>query len=146
MTPQQSSFLSQSLSGNNAYGEFLQPYNQENFQDLFQKSFIDPSLQALQQQIIPGLKESFLGLDESGGSSLNRALAQSASDVSTGLGQQYMNFFNQQNSNKLNALNSLGGLAGQRTFEPHIEQIQGILGPLIASLGQAGAGWLGGRR
>lgn len=103
-------------------------------------------MQALQQQIIPGLKESFLGLDESGGSSLNRALAQSASDVSTGLGQQYMNFFNQQNSNKLNALNSLGGLAGQRTFEPHIEQIQGILGPLIASLGQAGAGWLGGRR
>lgn len=139
MGPQQQQLAS------GAYSDFLQPYNQENFQDLFQKSFIDPSLQALQRQIIPGLKESFLGLDESGGSSLNRALAQSASDVSTGLGQQYMNFYNQQQGNKLGALGQLGGMAGQRTFEPHIEQIQGILGPIIAALGQVGAGWLGGR-
>jgi hypothetical protein len=141
LSPQQSNFLSQSLSGNNAYGEFLQPYNQEAFGDLFQKSFIDPSLQALQRQIIPGLKESFLGLDESGSGSLNRALAQAASDVSTGLGKQYMNFYNQQQQNKLGALGQLGGLAGQRTFEPHIQQIQGILAPFISALGQAGAGF-----
>ena len=119
----------------------MQPYNQEAFGDLFQKSFVDPSLQALQRQIIPGIKESFLGLDESGSGSLNRALAQSASDVSTGLGQQYMNFYNQQQQNKMGALGQLGGLSGQRTFEPHIEQTQGILGPLIAALGQIGGGF-----
>lgn len=127
-----------------AYRDFLQPYDQQAFGDLFQKSFVDPSLQALQRQIIPGIKESFLGMDESGSGSLNRALAQSAADVSTGLGQQYMNFYNQQQQRKLGALSGLGGLAGQRTFEPHIEQTQGILGPLIAALGQGFAGYLGG--
>ncbi len=135
MGPQQQQLAS------GAYSDFLQPYNQQGFGDLFQKSFIDPSLQALQRQIIPGIKESFLGLDESGSGSLNRALAQSASDVSTGLGQQYMNFFQQQQQNKLGALGQLGGLSGQRTFEPHIEQTQGILGPLIAALGQIGGGF-----
>jgi hypothetical protein len=127
-----------------AYSDLLQPYNQAGFQDLFQKSFIDPAQQALQRQIVPGLKESFLGLDESGSGSLNRALGQAASDVSTGLGQQYMNFFQQQQAAKQGALGQLGGLAGQRTFEPQIEQIQGILGPLIAALGQAGAGFASG--
>lgn len=135
MGPQQQQLVS------GAYSDFLQPYNQEGFQDLFQKSFIDPAQQALQQQIIPGLKESFLGVDESGSGSLNRALAQSASDVSTGLGQQYMNFFQQQQAAKQGALGQLGGLAGQRTFEPHIEQLQGILGPIISALGQIGAGF-----
>ena len=138
MGPQQQ----QQASG--AYSDFLQPYNQEGFQDLFQTSFVDPAQQALQRQIIPGIKESFLGMDESGSGSLNRALAQSATDVSTGLGQQYMNFFQQQQGNKLGALGQLGGLAGQRTFEPHIEQLQGILGPLIAALGQAGVGFASG--
>lgn len=141
LSPQQSNFLSQSLSGNNAYGDFLQPYNQEAFGDLFQKSFVDPSLQALQRQIIPGLKESFLGLDESGSGSLNRALAQSATDVSTGLGQQYMNFYNQQQQNKLGALGQLGGLTGIRTFEPHIKESKGFLAPILSALAQAGVGF-----
>lgn len=138
MGPQQQQLAS------GAYSDFLQPYNQEGFQDLFQKSFIDPAQQALQRQIIPGIKEQFLGVDESGSGSLNRALAQSASDVATGLGSQYMNFYNQQQGNKLGALGQLLGLTGQRTFEPQIEQTQGLLGPLIAALGQVGAGALSG--
>ena len=150
LSPQQNSFLSSALGpqqqqlASGAYSQFLQPYNQEGFQDLFQKSFIDPAQQALQRQIIPGLKESFLGADESGSGSLNRALAQSATDVSTGLGQQYMNFFQQQQGNKLGALGQLGGLAGQRTFEPHIEQTQGILGPIMQALGSVAGGSLSG--
>ena len=140
LSPEQSGFLSNTLGSNGAYSEFLQPYNQEGFQDLFQKSFIDPAQKNLQQQVIPGIKESFLGLDESGSGSLNRALAQSATDVSTGLGQQYMNFFNQQQQNKLGAMGQMGGLAGINTFQPHIEQQQGILGPIIAALGQVGGG------
>lgn len=144
MTPQQTQYLSSALSGNGAYGEFLQPYNPEQFSDLFQKSFVDPSIQALQRQIIPGIKESFLGLDESGSGSLNRALAQSASDVATGLGQQYMNFYNQQQQNKLGALGQLGNLSAQRTFQPHIQQTQGILGPLLQGLGAAAGGSLAG--
>lgn len=144
LSPEQSSFLSQSLSGSNAYGDLTQQYDPQQFSELFQKSFVDPSMQALQRQIIPGIKESFLGLDESGSGSLNRALAQSATDVSTGLGQQYMNFFNQQQQNKLGALGQLGGLAGQRTFEPHIEQTQGILGPILQAIGAVAGGSLSG--
>lgn len=121
-----------------AYSEFLQPYDAQAFGDLFQKSFVDPATQTLQRQIIPAIKESFLGTDESGSGSLNRALAQSATDLSTSLGSQYMNFYNQQQANKLNALSGLGGLAGQRTFEPHFEQTQGILGPLLSALGNVG--------
>lgn len=124
-----------------AYSDFLQPYNQEAFGELFQKSFIDPAQQALQRQIIPGIKEQFLGLDESSSGSLNRALAQSATDVATGLGSQYMNFYNQQQDNKLNALGQLGALSGQRTFEPHIQQTQGLAGPIISALGQVLAGY-----
>lgn len=112
----------------------MQPYNADKFGDLFQKSFVDPALQAYQRQIVPGLKESILGFDESGSSALNQALAQGASDISTGLGQQYMNFYNQQQQNKLGALNSLGGLTGQRTFEPNIQQIQGILPGLLNAI------------
>lgn len=114
---------------------------------MFQKSFVDPAQQALQRQIIPGIKEQFLGLDESGSSALNQALAQAATDVSTGLGTQYMNQYNQQQNNQLQALGLLGGLSGQRTFQPMIQQTQGILGPLIGSLGGIGGagltGWLG---
>jgi len=148
LTPQQSGFLSSALGpeqqqlAGGAYSDLLQPYNPQGFGDLFQKSFIDPSLEALERQIIPGIKESFA--DSAGSSALNRALAQSATDVSTGLGQQYMNFYNQQQANKLNALSGLGGLAGQRTFEPHISQQQGILGNILSAGGQLGAGYLSG--
>lgn len=149
LSPQQQNFLSGVLGQNaglgaNAYSEFLQPSSPAGYEDIFQKSVVDPSLKALQQQIIPGIKEGFLGLDESGSGSLNRALAQAATDVSTNLGSQYLNFFNQQNQNKLGALGQLGGLTGLRTFEPHIEQKEGILGPLLGALGSIGGGFLGG--
>lgn len=83
-----------------------------------------------------------------GGGALNRALAQSATDLSTALGSQYMNFFNQQQANKLGALGQLGGLSGQRTFQPLIQQTSPILPSLLQSLGAIGGGalkgWLGG--
>jgi len=127
-----------------AFQQFLQPYDPQQYQELFQKSFIDPAQQALQRQIIPGIKEQFMGLDETGSSALNQALAQSATDLSTQLGSQYMNQFNQRNQNMLQALGLLGGMGSQRTFEPMIQQSQGILGPLIGMLGQlGGAGILG---
>lgn len=144
LTPEQSNYLSSSLSPNGNYSEFLQPYDPQNFQDLFQKSFVEPAQQHLQRDIIPALKEGFLGLDESGSGALNRALAQSATDVSTGLGQQYMNFYNQQQANKLGALGQLGGMAGQHTFMPHINQIQGLLPGILNALAGLGGSYLKG--
>jgi len=122
-----------------AYSEFLQPYNPQAYQDIFQRAAIEPAQQALQRNIIPTIKESFLGLDESGSSALNQALAQSATDLSTALGTQYLNFYNQQQANKLGALGGLQGALGQRTFEPRLSQTQGLIGPLISALGQVGA-------
>lgn len=116
----------------------MQPYDQNQFQDFYQKSFIDPAQQALQRQIIPGIKENFLGLDESGSSALNRALAQSATDVSTSLGSGILGQYNQYQANRLSALSGLGGLAGSQTFQPLINQQQGILGPLIGAAGTIG--------
>ena len=121
-----------------AFSEFLQPYNAGQFQDLFQRSVVDPAQQTLQRHLIPSIKESFLGAGESGSGALNRALAQSATDLSTALGSQMMGFYQQQQGDKMRALGLLGGLAGQRTFEPMVEQTQGILGPLISALGQIG--------
>jgi hypothetical protein len=111
---------------------------------MFQKSFIDPAQQALQRQIIPGIKEQFLGMDESGSSALNQALSQSATDVSGLLGSQYMNQYNQQQGNLLQALGLMSGLGSQKTFEPMLQQRQGLLGPLLGAGGAIGGGLLGG--
>lgn len=146
LTPEQKQFLSGILgpqggtggAASQAYSQFLQPYNPEQFQDFYQKSFIDPAQQTLQRQIIPGLKENFLGLDESGSSALNRALAQSATDLSTSLGSGILGQYNQYQANRLSALSGLGGLAGSQTFQPLINQQQGILGPLIGAAGTLG--------
>lgn len=126
-------------------GQFLQPYDPQQYDEMFQKSFVDPAQQQLQRQIIPGIKESMLGANESGSSALNQALSQAATDVSTALGSQYMNQFNQQNQNALQALGLMGGYAGQQQFQPYFQQRQGILGPLIGAGGQLGAGYYGGR-
>jgi len=122
-----------------------QPMDMNQFNQMFQKSFVDPAQQTMQRQVIPGIKEQFMGMDESGSSALNQALSQSATDLSTSLGGQYMNQWNQQQGQQLQALGLTGQMAGQRTFDPMIQQTQGILGPLIGMLGQlGGAGIMGG--
>ena len=115
LNPEQQQFLSQILGKGTDTAQF---------QEMFKESFVNPSLQTLQRQVIPQIKESFLGLDESGSSALNRALAQSASDVSSMLGQQLMGQFNQQQGRGLQA-------AGMRTFEPIINRQQGLLPGLL---------------
>lgn len=140
LTPQQESYLSNAMGGLSQMGA---PVDPQQYQSMFQTSFIDPAKQVLQRQIIPSIKENFLGLDESGSSALNQALSQAATDLSTSLGSQMMGQFNTQESRRMGALQGLGGLAGQRTFEPMIQQNQGILGSLISALGNVGAGGLG---
>ena len=144
LTPEQQQFLSGTLGSQDgaaqqAYGDFLKPYQPEEFESFYQQSFIDPAQKALKEQIIPGLKEQFLGLDESGSSDLNRALAQSAGDVSTALGSGILGQYNQTQQNRMGALGGLQGLLGQRSFEPIIHQQQGILPGLINALA-GGAG------
>lgn len=147
LTPEQKSFLSNVLGGaagqaSGAYGQFLQPYSPEQYQDVFQKSVIDPSLQAYNQQVLPSIQQRFVDANAGSSSALNQALAQSAENLTTGLGAQYGNFFQNQQNRTLNALGQLGGLAGSRTFNPIVQQTPGILGPLIGAFGQGIGGLL----
>ena len=136
LSPQQQQYLSQAGQG---FGQFGQQQSPEMMQDVFQKSYIDPAMQAYQQQIIPGLQEQ-LG-ESSASGALNRALASGASDIATGLGQQYGQFYENQQNRQLQGLQGLQGLSSQRTFEPTFNTQQGILGPLIGAGGAIGAGY-----
>jgi hypothetical protein len=118
----------------------------EDYQKLFQQQAIDPALAALQKQIIPGIQQQFVDANAGSSSALNQALSEAASDVTTNLGSQFMNFFQQQQQNKLGALGQLGGIFGQRTFDPIYSQREGISGPLIGAGGDILGGILGGRR
>jgi len=137
LTPEQQSYLSSAMRGTQ---QMAQPMDPAQFQQMFQQSFVDPAQQMLQRQIVPGIKEQFMGMDESGSSALNQALAQSATDLSTVLGSQLMNQYGLGQQRQLGALGQLGGLAGQHTFQPWMEQNPGFMNELIkaaATLGGA---------
>lgn len=140
LTPEQSSFLANILKGSqglasNAYGNLLQQYSPETFNSFYQQSFVKPAQEMLQRQIIPQIKENFLGLDESASGALNRALAQSASDVSSQLGQGILNQYNIQSQNQLGALSSLNALLGRNSITPMVHSRPGLLSTLLGGLG-----------
>lgn len=145
LTPEQKKFLSGVLGNGTgqmagqAYQQFLQPYDPAQYQDVFQKSVVDPTMQTYNQQVLPGIQQRFVDANAGSSSALNQALGQSANDLGTMLGGQYLDFFKQQQANSLSALGGLGGLAGQQTFTPLISQKEGILGPLIGAAGTVGA-------
>lgn len=122
-----------------AYQQFLQPYSPEQYQDVFNKAVVDPTMKQYNQQVVPAIQQRFVDANAGASSALNQALGKSAEDLGTMLGSQYLNFFNQQQANTLSALSGLGGLAGQQTFTPLVSQNQGILGPLIQAGGNIGA-------
>jgi hypothetical protein len=126
LTPEQQKYLSGAMQGTDP----------KQFQEMFQKSFVDPAQQNMQRQIIPGIKEQFMGMDESGSSALNQALSQSATDLTTSLGSQYMNQYNLAQNRGMQA-------AGQQQFSPMIHEQQGILGDIIKAIGAMAGGAMG---
>lgn len=122
----------------------MQPYDPEQMQGLFQQSFIDPAMQAYEQQVLPSIQQRFIGANAGSSSALNQALASSAADISTSIGSQAGQFYQQAQQNKLGALGQLGGLAGQRLVDPLIQKPYNIWGDLIGAGGRIGAGALSG--
>lgn len=149
LTPQQQQFLSSIIGGQTgnlaggAYQQFLQPITPESYESVFQKSVVDPAMMQYERSVLPALQQRFVDANAGSSSALNQALSQSASDLTTMLGQQYGQFYNQGQQNQLNALSQLGGLGTQRTFEPIISQSQGIMGPLLGLLGSLGGAGIG---
>ncbi len=143
-TQEQQDFLSQAIGGQGAgagqaFQEFLQQFDPEQFQSLFQQAFIDPAMQTFEQQVLPSIQQRFVDVNAGSSSALNQALGQSATDISTMLGTQMGQFYQGQQGNKLNALQILNQLASQQTMDPIIQQKEGILGPLIGAGAKMGA-------
>ncbi len=144
LTPEQQQFLSSALGGTGqageAYGQFLQPQSQEDMQAAFQKGVVDPMMQTYEQQTVPALQQRFVDAGAGSSSAMNQALSQSAQDLTTSLGSQYLPFMQGQKQNTLTALGQLGGLAGQQAFQPLMKG--GLADPLLKGLGAAGGGML----
>lgn len=144
LTPEQQQFLSligtPGVAGGaqGAYANFLQPVTPESYQEVFNKSVVEPAMQNYSRNVVPALQQRFVDANAGSSSALNQALAQSATDLTTSLGQQYGQFYQQGLANQLQALGLLGGLSSQRTFEPLISQSQGILGPILGLFGNVG--------
>src|SRR5690554_228732 len=147
LTPEQQQQFSSFLTGlgpqaQQTFQNFLQPMSQEDMDAVFQKSYVDPAMQAYQQKMIPAIQQSFADANAASSSALNQALAQSAGDLSTSLGSQYGQFFQNQQQQQLQALSQYLPLLTGQTFSPMISQQSGILGPLIGAGGQIGAGYM----
>lgn len=148
MNPQQMQILSQILQqpglgqqfGQNV-SNLLTPQGPEAYQEAFQKGVVDPAMMQYQQRVLPSIQQRFIDANAGSSSALNDALAQSAQDLTTQLGAQYGQFFqNQQNLDLSRAnlgLGTIQNLLGQRTFEPFMERKEGLLGPLLKA-GQLG--------
>lgn len=144
LTPEQQALYSSFITGlgpqaQETFGNFLQPMGKEEMDEVFQKSYVDPAMQTFEQQIVPGIQQRFTDANAASSSALNQALAQSAGDLSTALGSQYGQFFQNQQQQQLQALSQFLPLLSGQTFSPLIQQQQGILGPLIQAGGQIGA-------
>jgi hypothetical protein len=148
LTPQQQQFLSSILGQTQqgaaqSYGQFTSPYSPEQDQAAFQKAIIDPSLQQYQQRILPAIQQQFAEGSGGASSALNDALARSATDLTTQLGQGYGQFYQNNQQNRLHALGQLGGYQSQHTYSPLIDQKQGLLGPIISAGAKIGSGAFG---
>jgi len=142
LTPEQQQQLSGMLQGlgpqaMETFNQFLQPMGQEQMDDIFQKSYVDPAMQSYEQQVLPAIQQRFADANAGSSSALNQALGQSAQDLSTSLGSQYGQFFQNQQGMQQNALNQYLPLMTGQTFSPLISQSSGILGPLVGAAGQA---------
>jgi len=119
------------------FQQFLQPMDKGQMDDIFQQAYVDPAMQSYEQQVLPAIQQRFTDANAGSSSALNQALGQSAKDLSTSLGSQYGQFFQNQQGMQQNALNQFLPLMTGQTFSPLISQSSGILGPLVGAAGQA---------
>lgn len=143
LTPEQQQLFSSVLSGlgpdfMESFGSFLQPQSQEDLQATFQQTYVDPAMQAFEQQTIPAIQQAFVDANAGSSSALNKALAASAAGLSTQLGANYGQFAQNERNSQLQGINQFLPLLTGSTFSPQFQQRQGILGPLLSSAGQVG--------
>tara|TARA_R110002126_G_scaffold77229_5_gene192675 strand:- start:2275 stop:2985 length:711 start_codon:yes stop_codon:yes gene_type:complete len=146
LTPEQQQLFSQSIQQLgpdflSSLGGFLQPQSQEDMEATFQKSFVDPAMQTFEQKTIPGIQQAYGDANAGSSSALNQALAQSAGDLSTSLGSQFGQYQQNQQQLQQNAIGQFLPLMSQSTFNPMMQEQQGLAGPIINAIGNIGGGW-----
>lgn len=93
--------------GNNAYQQLLSNYSPETYSEFYRNSFINPVKRTLQQDILPNIRQQFLGGDELGSSALNRALQESIIKAAQTLGQGMYSGYQNHQQNQMSALQQL---------------------------------------
>lgn len=125
----------------NVLQQALQPYDPAQYQDVFQKAYIDPAMQTYEQQVIPTIQQRFVDGGAGRGSALDLALAKSGQDLTTQLGAQYGQFFQGQQDRQMQALQAVLGTGMTPTKIP--TQTQGWLGPMLGAGAQVAGAYYG---
>lgn len=113
----------------------------QDYESLFQKSYVDPAMLAFNRDVAPAIAERFQGGDTGASSALNQTLAKSAEDITTLLGSQMGNFMQNQQAQQLQAANMAGNWGQTRQFEPVIKKKKGWLDEIL-DVGKAAAPFL----
>ena len=147
LTPEQKQLLSQAINTLgpqfvDSLSSLMGPQSQEQNQEVFQQSYVDPAMQMFEQQLMPSIQQRFVDANAGSSSALNQALSQGAKDISTSIGSQYGNFLQNQKQNQFQALGAMVPLISGKSFSPMIQQQQGILGPMLGAAGSVGAGMM----
>ncbi|MDX1532840.1 MAG: hypothetical protein R3230_01385, partial [Nitrosopumilaceae archaeon] len=122
----------------------LQQPQQQSYEDIFQRTYVQPAMQTYQENILPAIQQRFVDLNAGSSSALNNALAESARNLSTQLGSQFGEFQQRQKfgdiQNQLSALGLFAPFITGQTMTPVVSQKEGWLGPVLSAAAQvAGA-------
>lgn len=130
-------------------GDWMGRQTPEAARGFWEKGFVEPTMEQWQKETIPAIREQFIGQGLGDSSGLNRALAESGRQMTTGLGGQLEQILMQQEQGMPGALGQImGGMATpqrQITSElmqepymkwqteqpwanPWLQQLQGVLG------------------
>lgn len=120
-------------------GQQAQSPSYGDLEETFQRTYVQPAMQSYQQFMVPSIQQRFADQNASSSSALNQALAQSASELATNLGQNYGGLREAQLGRQQGALQQILNLSQMPTQQPIIQQREGLLGPLIGTLGELGA-------
>jgi len=87
--------------GSQALSSMLAPFDPTATQDYWKQAFVNPAMQNYQQTILPGIAEKYAGQNATSSGAFNRALAESGTNLSTGLNAQLANLLYQGRESQL---------------------------------------------
>jgi hypothetical protein len=98
----------------NTLSGIMEPWNPTAAQNTWQQEFVAPAMQNYTQNVLPAVKESFIGANAGNSGAADRAIAQSGSNLSTSLNSQLANMLysgqQQATQNQLQAASQGTGL------------------------------------